>query len=187
MSFIQPMFHLRLKPRPPIVGGLGHQRPRGGFLRDHQHVGVAARRPSAFSFRRKSTGLQVFLAAVDVGRPLVRLAGHSPDTAWRPPRPPAGRRCGTSSSQNRAEERRKLAHLGAVRSQRRGCPSRRAPASGGRYTRSSRCRRIHTGPARPCRSGRGPSPESPAMPLACMWSTNHMKSSGVPKREVGAK
>ena len=51
--------------------------------------------------------------------------------------------------------------LDNFRNQKRGFPSRRVPASGDRYIHSSRYRRIHTGPARPCRSGREPSPESP--------------------------
>ena len=74
---------LEVEAQAPILGGLGDQRPCGGFLGDHELFGVAAQ-DGAVQLAQKGDGLQVLLAAVPVGLPLavpavvveVEHAGH---------------------------------------------------------------------------------------------------------------
>ncbi len=64
---------LEVEAEPAVLRGLGHQRPGGGLLRDHQPLGVAAQH-GAVELLQKGDGLEVLLAAVLVGLPLAVLA-----------------------------------------------------------------------------------------------------------------
>ena len=60
---------LEVEAQTANVGGLGHQRPGGGFLRHHQHVRIDGE-GGLVELLEELNGLQVLLAAVFVGDPL---------------------------------------------------------------------------------------------------------------------
>ena len=59
---------LEVEPQTPVMDGLGHLGPGGGFLGDHQHIGMGGK-DGGVQLLEKLDGLQVLLAAVDVGHP----------------------------------------------------------------------------------------------------------------------
>ena len=74
MSCIQPIFHLRPKPRPPAVDGPGDHGPGRRLLGDRLDVGEGAV-DGLVEAPEEGDGLEVLAAAVVVGDPLPRLAG----------------------------------------------------------------------------------------------------------------
>ena len=64
---------LEVEAQSADVGGLGHERPRGGLLRDHQHVGVLGK-DRFVQVTEELDRLQILVAAVDVRRPFAVAA-----------------------------------------------------------------------------------------------------------------
>ncbi len=85
-------FHAEAEPAE--IRGTGDRGPGGRFFGDGEHAGMAAVDDLVEPFY-ESDCLKVFVAAVLVGDPLAALLSSSRGRAWRRPRRPAGRRCGT--------------------------------------------------------------------------------------------
>ncbi len=64
-----PHVPLEVKAQSPHVIRLGHHRPSGGFLCNHQHLGMD-RKDGGIELAKETHRLQVLPPAVDVGRPL---------------------------------------------------------------------------------------------------------------------
>ena len=66
---------LKAKAQAARVHGVRHPGIGGGFLGDHHHAGIAAVHGGIEPFQ-EGRALQVFIAAVDIGHPLPRLAAE---------------------------------------------------------------------------------------------------------------
>ena len=72
-SFIQPMFHLKPKPRPAWLGRRGDAGEAGRLLGDHHDAGVALV-GGRVDLLQEADRLEVLAPAVDVGHPLALFA-----------------------------------------------------------------------------------------------------------------
>ena len=75
MSFIQPMFHLKLKPRPPVIWRAGTPAARRWLSSAMISAPGIRAQHGVVQLLQKSNGLQVLVAAVDVGHATRRRAG----------------------------------------------------------------------------------------------------------------
>ena len=64
-----PHVPLQVEAQPALADRVGHQGPGGGLLGDHQYVVVLAENPGV-ELLDEVHGLQILVAAVDVGGPL---------------------------------------------------------------------------------------------------------------------
>ena len=64
---------LEVEAQTAVVHRLGHLGPGGGLLRHHQHVGMSGE-DGGVQVLEELDGLQILMAAVDVGKPLPLLA-----------------------------------------------------------------------------------------------------------------